>query len=95
MVWANWGGRGAHGSSGSDSSTIWYLLQANIGRRRLDPSRCKGQLRLTEAVCQLSLGQSVNSVARDMGYATANAFSTMFRRTPGEPPQRYLRAAIR
>jgi len=51
------------------------------------------QLRLTEAVCQLSLGQSVNSVARDMGYATANAFSAMFRRTLGEPPQRYLRSS--
>lgn len=51
------------------------------------------QLRLTEAVCQLSLGQPVNSVAHNMGYATANAFSAMFRRTLGDSPQRYLRAS--
>ncbi len=41
------------------------------------------QLRLAEAVCWLSLGTPVASVARELGYATANAFSTMFHRALG------------
>jgi AraC-like DNA-binding protein/quercetin dioxygenase-like cupin family protein len=76
---------------GTSVRTLNRLFKAETG---LTFGQWRTQLRLTEAVCQLSLGQSVNSVARDMGYATANAFSAMFRRTLGEPPQRYLRAAV-
>jgi AraC-like DNA-binding protein len=77
---------------GTSVRTLNRLFKEETG---LTFGQWRTQLRLTEAVCQLSLGQPVNSVARDMGYATANAFSAMFRRTLGEPPQRYLRATIR
>ncbi|KAB0623591.1 AraC family transcriptional regulator [Castellaniella defragrans] len=77
---------------GTSVRTLNRLFRKETG---LTFGQWRTQLRLTEAVCQLSLGFSVNSVARDMGYANANAFSAMFRRTLGEPPQRYLRSVTR
>lgn len=76
---------------GTSVRTLNRLFKAETG---LTFGQWRTQLRLTEAVCQLALGQPVGSVARGMGYATANAFSAMFRRTLGAPPQRYLRVAV-
>ncbi|CAP44560.1 AraC family transcriptional regulator [Bordetella petrii] len=74
--------------AGTSVRTLSRLFKEQTG---LTFVQWRQQLRLSEAVCQLSLGQSVSSVAQDMGYATANAFSTMFRRTLGATPQRYMR----
>ena len=49
------------------------------------------QLRLADAVCRLALGEPVARVAASLGYRSASAFSAMFRRALGAPPQRYRR----
>jgi AraC-like DNA-binding protein len=78
------------GRVGTSVRTLGRLFKEETG---LTFGQWRQQLRLSEAVCQLSLGQSVSGVARDMGYGTVNAFSAMFRRALGEPPQRYMRDA--
>lgn len=42
------------------------------------------------AMARLSLGDSVTSVALDMGYESPSSFSTMFRKTTGRPPNLYI-----
>ncbi|SAL72717.1 AraC family transcriptional regulator [Caballeronia peredens] len=48
------------------------------------------QMRVSEAMTRLALGQSVARVSADLGYSTASAFIAMFRQVTGESPQRYL-----
>ena len=48
------------------------------------------QVRLAEALARLALGQPVGIVARDLGYASASAFTAMFRRALGATPRVYL-----
>ncbi|OZI30612.1 AraC family transcriptional regulator [Bordetella genomosp. 10] len=73
---------------GASARTLARLFQAETG---LTFGQWRRQLRLSEAVCQLSLGASVSSVARGLGYANPNAFTAMFRKALGAPPQRYMR----
>ncbi len=76
--------------AGASIRTLGRLFKRETG---LTFGQWRQQLRLAEAVCQLSLGEPVARVARGMGYANANAFSAMFRRALGAAPQRYLRLA--
>lgn len=46
-------------------------------------------VRLMEAVSRLAGGQSVTSVALDVGYSSPSAFTAMFRRVFGVPPSHY------
>ena len=48
------------------------------------------QVRIDEGICRLLQGQSVVSVARALGYASASAFVYMFRNLMGVSPTRYL-----
>jgi AraC-like DNA-binding protein len=48
------------------------------------------QVRIDEGICRLLQGQSVVSVARALGYASASAFVYMFRNVMGVSPTRYL-----
>ena len=48
------------------------------------------QVRLAEALSRLALGQPVGDVARALGYASASAFTAMFRRALGATPRLYL-----
>jgi len=48
------------------------------------------QVRLAEALSRLALGQPIGTVARDLGYASASAFTAMFRRSLGTTPRLYL-----
>lgn len=43
------------------------------------------------ALSRLSRGDSVTSIALDMGYESPSAFSTMFRQATGQPPSAYAR----
>lgn len=43
------------------------------------------------AMARLSLGDSVTSVALDMGYESPSSFSTMFKKATGRPPNLYMR----
>lgn len=51
------------------------------------------QARLAEALRQLSEGRSVADIAHALGFSSASAFVTVFRRHFGLPPGRYLARA--
>lgn len=53
------------------------------------------RLRLVNALPRLQLGQSVESVALDLGYSTASAFIAMFRRFMGVSPGRFISESAR
>ncbi|MAP96556.1 MAG: AraC family transcriptional regulator [Ponticaulis sp.] len=48
------------------------------------------QIRLMEAISQLATGKPVTSVAFDVGYESASAFTAMFTRSFGVPPSQYF-----
>lgn len=54
-------------------------------------ARWKHQARLLEAIRRLAGGAAVTSVALDLGYESASAFSTMFRRSLGVAPRDFVR----
>jgi AraC-like DNA-binding protein len=43
-----------------------------------------------QAVHQIAAGESITSVALDLGYASPAAFTSMFKRVLGMPPSRYV-----
>lgn len=52
--------------------------------------RWRRQLHVVLALRRLSAGQTVQTVAMDLGYESASSFVTMFRKMVGKPPSRYL-----
>lgn len=52
------------------------------------------QVRLADALSRLSLGQSVTSVAFDVGYNSPSAFTAMFQRMFGVAPSHYFDDAL-
>jgi AraC-like DNA-binding protein/mannose-6-phosphate isomerase-like protein (cupin superfamily) len=52
--------------------------------------RWRHQLHVTLALQRMATGDSVQAVALDLGYETASSFITMFKKTIGKPPGRYL-----
>lgn len=54
-------------------------------------ARWKQQARLLESVRRLSAGASVTRVALDLGYESASAFSTMFRRALRISPRAFIK----
>ena len=57
------------------------------------PGRYVQQVRLEHAAYRLTHGtSSVEEIARDVGYASASAFSVAFRRWRGESPARFAKA---
>ena len=52
--------------------------------------RWRHQLHVTLALQRMASGDSVQAVAMDLGYETASSFITMFKKTIGKPPGRYL-----
>ncbi|MGH6760247.1 MAG: AraC family transcriptional regulator [Phyllobacterium sp.] len=57
----------------------------------LSLSTWRQQACLFAALPRLAAGEAVTSVALDLGYESTAAFTTMFKRMTGVPPQRYLR----
>ena len=53
-------------------------------------ARWKQQARLLESVQRLAQGAPVTTVALDLGYESASAFSTMFRRSLGVAPRGFV-----
>lgn len=45
---------------------------------------------LLAAVTRLAQGQSITTIAYDLGYGSPSAFTALFRRILGVPPTRYL-----
>ena len=74
------------------SRTLTRLFQQETGMGFV---AWRQQVRLAEALARLAAGQAVGIVARDLGYASASAFSAMFRRALGATPRLYLRHGAR
>lgn len=72
---------------GASSRTLARLFQQQV---QMSFNAWRQQLRLMEALPRLLAGDSVQRVARDLGYGSARAFSAMFRRLLGENPREYL-----
>ncbi|MBE9638716.1 AraC family transcriptional regulator [Salipiger mangrovisoli] len=58
----------------------------------LSPGRWRQHACVLHALPKLLAGASVTTVALDLGYDSAAAFTTMFRRILGEPPRRFRAA---
>lgn len=57
-------------------------------------ARWKQQARLLESIRRLAEGTAVTAVAMDLGYESASAFSTMFRRSLGIAPRAFVNGVI-
>lgn len=63
------------------------MLMKEIG---MSFGRWRRQLHVIVALRRLSAGQTVQTVALDLGYESASSFVTMFHKMVGKPPSRYL-----
>jgi AraC-like DNA-binding protein len=77
-------------TAGASERTLARLFRRETG---MTFGAWRQRLRLLSAVSRLAEGQSVTSVAYDLGYESPSAFVAMFRRELGASPGRYLRAA--
>ncbi|QGZ65335.1 AraC family transcriptional regulator [Paraburkholderia acidisoli] len=73
---------------GASVRTLARLFREETG---LSFGQWRQQLRLVEAVAKLALDVPVATIAADLGYQSSSAFISMFRKTLGDTPQRYLR----
>jgi AraC-like DNA-binding protein len=74
--------------SGASPRTLQRLFRGETG---MTFAGWRQQLRLGHALQRLAAGGSVTSVALDAGYTSVSAFVSVFRRTFGQTPGRYLR----
>ena len=86
---------GGPATSGADalqvsSRTLYRRFLRETG---ISFARWKQQARLLEAIRKLAEGAPVTTVAMDLGYETASAFSTMFRRSMGVSPREFVASA--
>jgi AraC-like DNA-binding protein len=72
---------------GMSERSMTRLLLQEIG---MSFGRWRRQLHVILALQRLSKGESVQTVALDLGYENASGFVTMFRKAVGKPPARYL-----
>ena len=86
-------GRGLEGWArvvGASARTLARLFQRETA---MSFRAWRQQLRLLRAMEMLAAGQSVTTVALDLGYESPSAFTAMFRRALGTTPKRYFGAA--
>jgi AraC-like DNA-binding protein len=74
---------------GISERTLFRLLARETG---MSFGRWRQQLHIMLALKRLSEGGSVQAVAFDLGYESSSAFVTMFRKTLGKPPRKFLAA---
>lgn len=67
--------------------TLTRLFRAEMG---MSLAAWRQQVRLLEALAQLSIGRSVTMVAYEVGYDSPSAFTAVFTRTFGASPSQYL-----
>jgi AraC-like DNA-binding protein len=77
---------------GMSGRTLNRLLIADIG---MSFSRWRRQLHLVYGLRRLIAGDRVQDIAHDFGYENASSFITMFRKTIGKSPGRFLTEDIR
>ncbi|MGS0897330.1 helix-turn-helix domain-containing protein [Burkholderia stagnalis] len=73
---------------GASNRTLARLFKEETG---LSFGQWRQQLRLVEAVARLALDVPVSTIAAELGYQSSSAFISMFRKTLGDTPQRYLK----
>ncbi len=72
---------------GASARTLARLFQRETG---MGFTQWRQQVRLAEAVSRLASGEPVALVSEELGYASASAFTAMFRRALGSTPRHYL-----
>jgi AraC-like DNA-binding protein len=72
---------------GASSRTLARLFLQDTG---MTFGRWRQQARLLEALSRLAQGQSVTTIALDLGYDSPSAFTFMFRRALGRTPSAYF-----
>jgi AraC-like DNA-binding protein len=72
---------------GMSERSMSRLLLEEIG---MSFGRWRRQLHVILALQRLTKGESVQTVALELGYENASGFVTMFRKAVGKPPARYL-----
>ena len=72
---------------GMSERSMSRLLLNEIG---MSFGRWRRQLHVILALQRLSKGESVQTVALELGYENASGFVTMFRKAVGKPPARYI-----
>ncbi|WP_269617637.1 AraC family transcriptional regulator [Zhongshania sp. BJYM1] len=72
---------------GMSERSMSRLLLHEIG---MSFGRWRRQLHVILALQHLSKGESVQTVALELGYENASGFITMFRKAVGKPPARYI-----
>jgi AraC-like DNA-binding protein len=66
------------------------LYRRILKETRMSFSRWRQQFQIMFALERLTEGRAVQIVAFDLGYESASAFITMFRKALGQPPAQYL-----
>lgn len=72
---------------GMSERSLSRLLMHEVG---MSFGQWRRQLHVILSLQRLSKGDSVQTVALDLGYENASGFVTMFRKVVGKPPARYL-----
>ncbi|MED5525675.1 MAG: helix-turn-helix transcriptional regulator [Pseudomonadota bacterium] len=67
--------------------TLARLFEKETG---MSFSRWRERLRIVVAIDRLVSGQSIITIALDLGYQSASAFTAVFTRVMGMPPRKYL-----
>lgn len=76
---------------GASNRTLSRLFQRETG---MSFGRWKRQLHVGLSLQRLAMGESVTSIAIDLGYESTSAFIAMFRRMLGTTPARYFSEAM-
>ncbi|MFK2890933.1 AraC family transcriptional regulator [Dyella flagellata] len=76
---------------GASSRTLARLFESEL---KMSFVHWRQHVRLARALSQISQGHAIKTVARDAGYASCSAFSSMFHRMLGITPTHYMRQVI-
>jgi AraC-like DNA-binding protein len=72
---------------GASARTLIRLFRSETG---LNFRHWVQQVRLATAIDRMDKGQSIGTLARELGYSSQSAFSAMFKRAMGESPREFL-----
>ena len=78
--------------AGASSRTLARLFESEL---HMSFVRWRQHVRLARALSQMSRGHAIKAVARDAGYASCSAFSSMFHRVLGVTPTDYMKHAAK
>jgi AraC-like DNA-binding protein len=73
---------------GASERTLARLFKQQVG---CTFQEWRQRVRISHAIERLRQGDSVTTIALDLGYHSISAFSTMFKRQAGLSPQRYFK----